>query len=154
VVDVVNNTALHLNTWQTPSADELVKRGLNLLSYYANLVVENAEKFKEFTEYMVDDAYFSKKPFADAVSIAGMRFISRLRDYSVLKYKYTGEPAGKKGAPRKYTGKVDVKNLDYNYFSMELCNQDVQTDPAVVYSQAFKRDINLLLPFSIKGGKK
>ena len=44
VVDVVNNTALHLNAWQTPSADELVKRGLNLLSYYANLVVENAEK--------------------------------------------------------------------------------------------------------------
>lgn len=26
VVDIVNNTALHLNAWQTPSADELTKK--------------------------------------------------------------------------------------------------------------------------------
>jgi hypothetical protein len=154
VVDVVNNTALHLNAWQTPSADELVKRGLNLLSYYANLVVENAEKFKEFTDYMVADAYFSKKPFADAVLLAGMHLISRLRDDSVLKYKYTGEPTGKKGAPRKYTGKVDVKNLDTNYFSMDLCNEDIQIYSAVVYSQAFKRDIKLAVAIFYKNGKE
>lgn len=67
VVDIVNNTALHLNAWQTPPADELVKRELNLLTYYASLVTENAEKFKEFTDYMVADACFSKKPFVDAV---------------------------------------------------------------------------------------
>ena len=154
VVDVVNNTALHLNAWQTPSADELVKRGLNLLSYYANLVVENAEKFKEFTDYMVADAYFSKKPFADAVRLAGMHLISRLRDDSVLKYKYNGEPTGKKGAPRKYTGKVDVKNLDTNYFSMDLCNEDIQIYSAVVYSQAFKRDIKLAVAIFYKNGKE
>lgn len=154
VVDVVNNTALHLNAWQTPSADELVKRGLNLLSYYANLVVENAEKFKEFTDYMVADAYFSKKPFVDAVLLAGMHLISRLRDDSVLKYKYTGEPTGKKGAPRKYTGKVDVKNLDTNYFSIDLCNEDIQIYSAVVYSQAFKRDIKLAVAIFYKNGKE
>jgi hypothetical protein len=154
VVDVVNNTALHLNAWQTPSADELAKRGLNLLSYYANLVVENAEKFKEFTDYMVADAYFSKKPFTDAVCLAGMHLISRLRDDSVLKYKYTGEPTGKKGAPRKYTGKVDVKNLDTNYFSIDLCNEDIQIYSAVVYSQAFKRDIKLAVAIFYKNGKE
>src|SRR5674476_18867 len=32
VVDIVNNTALHLNAWQTPSAAELVAKGLNLLT--------------------------------------------------------------------------------------------------------------------------
>jgi len=36
VVDIVNNTALHLNAWQTPSATELVGKGLNLLTYYAS----------------------------------------------------------------------------------------------------------------------
>jgi hypothetical protein len=154
VVDVVNNTALHLNAWQTPSADELVKRGLNLLSYYANLVVENAEKFKEFTDYMVADAYFSKKPFVNAVLLAGMQLISRLRDDSILMYKYTGEPTGKKGAPRKYTGKVDVKNLDTNYFSMDMCNEDIQIYSAVVYSQAFKRDIKLAVAIFYKNGKE
>ncbi len=32
VVDIVNNTALHLKAWQTPSSDELAENGLTLLS--------------------------------------------------------------------------------------------------------------------------
>ena len=67
VVDIVNNTALHLNAWQTPSAAGLVAQGLNLLTYYASLVTENAKEFKEFSDYVVADAYFSKKPFVDEV---------------------------------------------------------------------------------------
>src|SRR5665811_1063824 len=46
VVDIVNNTAFHLKAWQTPSADELAEKGLNLLTHYASLVTENAEQFK------------------------------------------------------------------------------------------------------------
>jgi len=88
VVDILNNTAFHLNAWQTPSADELHKKELNLLSYYGSLVIENAAKFKEITEYIVADAYFSKKPFVDAVIEGKLHLISRLRDDSVLLYKY------------------------------------------------------------------
>jgi len=49
VVDIVNNTAFHLKAWQTPSADELAEKGLNLLTHYASLVTENAEQFKAFS---------------------------------------------------------------------------------------------------------
>ena len=52
VVDIVNNTAFHLNAWQTPPSDELAEKGLNLLTYYASLVSENAEKFKGFSKYV------------------------------------------------------------------------------------------------------
>ena len=45
VVDIVNKTALHLKAWQTPSADELAKKGLNLLTHYASLINENTEQF-------------------------------------------------------------------------------------------------------------
>jgi len=38
VVDIFNNTALHLRAWQRPPATELVDKGLNLLTYYASLV--------------------------------------------------------------------------------------------------------------------
>ena len=51
MVDIVNNTALHLKAWQTISADELDEKGLNLLFHYASLVTENAEKFKFFSKY-------------------------------------------------------------------------------------------------------
>lgn len=154
VVDIVNNTALHLNAWQTPSADELAIKGLNLLTYYASIITDNAKKFKEFSDYMVADAYFSKNPFVTAVLSSGLHFISRLRGDSVLKYKYTGKPTGKKGAPKKFSGRVDVKNLDSNYFSLDLFNNDIKIYSAIVYSRAFKRDIKLAVAIFYKNEKE
>ncbi len=103
---------------------------------------------------MVADAYFSKKPFVDAILSSSLHFISRLRDDSVMKYKYTGEPTGKKGAPKKFNGKVDVKNIDTNYFSLELCIEEIKIYSAIVYSKAFKRDIKLAIAIFSKDGKE
>jgi hypothetical protein len=153
VVDIARKTALHLNAWQTPSADDLVKKGLNLLTYYASIVTDNAIKFKEFSSYIVADAYFSKKPFVDEVLLAGLNFISRLRDDSVLKYLYTGLPTGKKGAPKKFNGIVDVKNIDTNYFSLDLFTQEIKIYSAIVYSKAFKRKIKLAIAVFMKDEK-
>jgi len=154
VVDIVNNTALHLKAWQTPPADELVNRGLSLLTYYASLVTENAKKFKEFSDYIVADAYFSKNPFVEAILSKTLHFISRLRDDSVLRYKYYGEQTGKKGRPKQYVGKVDVKNLDTSYFSLDLSTEDIKIYSAVVNSKAFKRDIKLAVAVFYKDGKQ
>lgn len=154
VVDIVNNTAFHLNAWQTPPANELAKKGLTLLTYYASLVVENAEKFKEFSNYMVADAYFSKNPVVAAILSAGLHFISRLRDDSVLMYKYMGEQTGRKGAPKKFNGRVDVEKLDVNYFSVDMNTEEITIYSAVVYSKAFKRDIKLAVAVFSKAGKE
>jgi len=154
VVDIVNNTALHLKAWQTPSADTLKETGLNLLTYYASLVTDNAEKFKEFTEYMVADAYFSKQPFVEAVRSKGLHFISRLRDDSVLRYKYYGEKTGEKGRPKQFDGKIDVENLRENYFSLDLETEEIRIYSAIVYSKAFKRDIKLAVAVFLKDGKE
>ncbi len=154
VVDVINNTALHLNAWQTPSAETLVKKGLTLLTYYASLVTDNATKFKEITDYIVADAYFSKKPVVDAVLLAGLQFISRLRDDSVLKYLYTGKPTGKKGAPKKFNGRVDVKNIDLAYFFTDVFTDDISIYSAIVYSQAFKINIKLSIAVFYKNKKE
>ena len=154
MVDIINNTALHLNAWQTPSATELVNKGLNLLTYYASLVAENAEKFKEFSEYIIADAYFSKKPFVDVVLLVGLHFISHLRDDSVLKYKYYGEKTGRQGRPKQFDGKVDIKNLDTNYFSLDLSTEEIEIYSAVVYSKVFKRDIKLAVAIFYKDEKE
>ena len=154
VIDIVNNTALHLKAWQTPSADELVKKGLNLLTYYASLVTVNAKKFREFSDYIVADAYFSKKPFVEAILSVGLHFISRLRDDSVLRYKYYGETTGKQGRPKQFDGKVDVKNLDTSYFSLDLSTEEIKIYSAVVNSKAFKRDIMLAVALFFKDGKE
>ena len=154
VVEIANNTALLLYAWQTPSADELKKRRMNLLAYYASLVTENAADFKGFSDYIVADAYFSKKPFVDAITSSGLHFLSRLRDDSVLMYKYKGGPTGKKGAPKKFNGRVDPQNPDLNYFTTDLINEDIAIYSAVVYSKAFKRDIKLAIAIFFKDGKE
>ncbi len=154
VVDILRNTALHLKAWQTPPASELASKGLNLLSHYASLVTENAKDFKEFSDYIVADAYFSRKPFVDSVLSAGLHFISRLRDDSVLRYKYYGHKTGKKGRPKQFDGIVDVKNLDTNYFSLILSTEDIKIYSAVVFSKAFKMDIKLAVAIFFKDGQE
>jgi hypothetical protein len=154
VVDIVNNTALHLNAWQTPSAEELAEKGLNLLTHYASLVTENAAKFKEFSNYIVADAYFSKRPVVEAVKSGGLEFISRLRADSLLRYKFEGAPTGKKGAPRKFDGLVDVNDFNPNRFSLDLSNEEITIYSLVVYSQAFRMDIKLAIAIFYKDGKE
>ena len=154
VVDIVNNTALHLKAWQTPSADELAEKGLNLLSHYASLVTEYAEQFKAFSNYLVADAYFSKRPIVEAVKLTGLEFISRLRDDSVLKYKYTGDRTGKKGAPKKFAGLVNVYNFNPNQFSLDLSTEEITIYSLVVYSKAFKMDIKLAIAIFYKDGRE
>jgi IS4 transposase len=154
VVDILSNTAFHLKAWQTPSVTELSEKGLSLLSHYASLVAGNAKEFRKFSDYIVADAYFSKKPFADSVLSAGLYFISRLRDDSVLQYKYYGPQTGKKGRPKQFDGIVDIKNLDTNYFSLELSSGDIEIYSAVVFSKAFKMDIKLAVAIFFKDEKE
>lgn len=154
VVDVENKTAFHLKAWQTPGIDNRDTEHFNLLSHYASIITDNAGTFKEISVYMVADAYFSKKPFVDKVLTAELHFISRLRDDSVLMYKYYGDPTGKKGRPKKFEGRVNITNPDTNYFDKEICNQDLTIYSAVVYSKAFKREVKLAMAVFFKDGQE
>ena len=154
VIDVVQNAAFHLKAWQTPGVDNPNADQFNLLTHYASLISENAKTFKDISDYMVADAYFSKKVIVDTVLATKLNFISRLRDDSVLMYKYYGEPTGKRGRPRKVEGRVNVDDPDTRYFDKQICNQDLTIYSAVVHSKAFKRDIKLAIAVFIKDGKE
>ena len=154
VVDVENNTAFHLKAWQTPGFDKPDAELFNLLSHYASLVTDNAKALKKISNYMVADAYFSKKPFVDKVLEAKLHFISRLRDDSVLFYKHYGKPTGKRGRPKKFEGRVNIYELDTTIFEEEVCNDDLVIYTALVYSKAFKRDIKLAVALFLKDGQE
>ena len=97
---------------------------------------------------------FPSKPFVEAVRSKGLHFISRLRDDSVLRYKYYGEKTGEKGRPKQFDGKIDVENLREDYFSLELETEEIRIYSAVVYFKAFKRDIKLAVAVFLKDGKE
>jgi hypothetical protein len=154
LVDVENNTAFHLKVWQTPGIDKPNAEKFDLLSHYGSIITENAKAFKGISDYMVADAYFSKKPFVDRVLESGLHFISRLRDDSVLMYKYSGKPTGKKGRPKKYGDRIIVNDLDTKHFDKVVCNEDLTVYSALVYSKAFQRDIKLAVADFYKDGQE
>jgi len=149
VIDIVQNTAFHLNAIQTP-----LLKDMTLLDYYCQTVKENYLYFKELSNYMVADAYFSKKKVVETMLSLGLHFISRLRDDSVLMYIYQGEPTGLKGRPKKYDGKVDKDALNMSYFVEDYSSNEMKIYSATVYCKAFKRDIKLAVAIFYKDGKE
>ena len=152
-IDPKLNTAFHLNAYQTPSKEELELSGMTLLAYYASLITKNATEFKKLSQYFVADAYFSKLPFLEAVNEAKLFFISRLRSDSDLKYLFNGPLTDKKGAPKKYDGKIDFKNLSMKHFNLDYQDDAMRVYGAIVYSVAFKRKIKIAVVNYLKNDK-
>jgi Transposase DDE domain len=148
-IDVLRNTAFHLNAIQTPPIESMT-----LLVYYCQIVKENYLYFKELSKYMVADAYFSKKEVVDTMLSLGLHFISRLRSDSNLKYIFTGEQNGKKGANKKYDGKFNLKSINMNHFVEVISENDLKVYSAIVYSVAFKRNIKIAVAVFSKDGKE
>jgi hypothetical protein len=152
-IDTNLNTAFHLNAIQTPSGQEFADLKLTLLEYYGTLITKDAEKLRAISQYVVADAYFSKLPFLDAVSKSKMFLISRLRQDSDLLYLFNGPMTGQKGAPKKYDGKVNLKKIDLNHFTLDYQDKEMKVYGAVLFSKAFKRKIKVAFVEYLKEDK-
>lgn len=145
-IDIDNHTAFHLEAVQTIKNVE----DQTLTDCYMNVIKERKEILLSISKYLVADAWFSKKPFVDDVMSINMHLISRLRDDADLRYICIEPSTGKKGRPRKYTGKIDIKNIDTEYFSLIEQNEEATIYSAIVYSKALKRNIRLVYVKYIK----
>jgi len=142
VLDVDNHTAFHLEAVQTLPDKENDQE--NLCSWYARILKERKETLLQISTLLVCDAWFSKKPFVDAVLEMDMHLVSRLRDDADLRYLYHGPSEAKRGRPRKYAGKIDISNIDENYFELQKDDQEALIHSAIVYAKALKRNIRLV----------
>jgi len=77
---------------------------------YAKHLKKTRSLLPESVRYLVADGYYYCAKFCDAVRDTDLNLISKLRVDANLNYIYTGEK-NKRGAPRKYDGKVDCNNL-------------------------------------------
>lgn len=146
---ILNNTCMHLCAYQTIDT----KKYKSLLGYYSALVTQKASALQKTSKYLVADAYFSKKPFVDAATSAGFELISRFRDDAVLQYRYVGPPLKGRGRPRKFAGRVDVKNLDFQYFTPIIKEADFTAYEAVVFSKALRGWVKVVVVHYLKEDK-
>jgi hypothetical protein len=137
-IDIGNHTAFHLEAVQTLNLSDQT-----LTQWYIDLLKERSGTLTSISSYFVADAWFSKKPFVDAITAMGMHFVCRLRDDADLRYLYRGEPTGGKGRPRKYAGKIDIDNIDKGYFTLIEQTGEQTLYSAIVYSKSLKRNIRV-----------
>lgn len=69
--------------------------------------------------YLVADGYYYRSKFWEAVQKLNLELIGKLRTDANLRYLYTGQQK-KRGAPRKYDGKVDLKDLSRLTFVKQI----------------------------------
>ncbi len=138
-IDIDNHTAFHLEAVQTLNTDQQT-----LTDWYARIISDRKDTLMGISKYLVADAWFSKRPFADQIISLKMHLISRLRDDADLKYLYKGSHTGKKGRPRKYSGKIIINDIDKDYFSLISQDEESTVYDAVVYSKSLKRNIKLV----------
>ena len=94
------------------------------------------------------DAYFSKESFVTGVKSLGFNLISRFRDDVNLKYLYHGPKSGKRGRPQKFSGKVDINNLDMNVFKEDYCADGKLVYKmywADVWAVSLERDVRVVI---------
>ena len=153
-IDIGNKTAFHLEAIQTPTYKDIHEKGISLLDWYADIIVQRKDSLISISNYIVADAYFSKEPFVKKLLDANLHIISRLRTDADLKYLYYGKPTGKRGRPKKYDGKIDFKNINENYFELVFDDEKTTIYTAIVYSKSLKRDVKLVLEILKKDTKK
>ena len=138
-IDIDNHTAFHLEAIQTLNSEEQ-----SLSDWYSKIISDRKDTLTSISKYLVADAWFSKRTFADQILQSDMHLISRFRDDADLKYINTQQPTGKRGRPRKYAGKVIIQDIDKEYFNLVSNNEEETVYAAEIYSKSLKRNVMLV----------
>lgn len=144
VVDLENMTAMSLESVQTPSAPELASEGKSLVDHYAGLVLERKDILIKHSDYLVADSYFAKKKFIHPIlENTELHLICKFRNDANLKYLYEGPQSKGRGRPKKYEGKVGVKNIEKSRFTLCLEEDNLRVYTAIVYSMSLKKKVRI-----------
>lgn len=107
----------------------------------AQHLIKTRSLLPDSVRYLVADGYYYRFKFWKAVRDADLNLIGKLRVDANLNYIYTGEK-NKRGAPRKYDGKVDCNNLKKLTFIKEV-KPGVKLYSLAVWSCCLKCKIRL-----------
>lgn len=144
-IDVSKNTSFHIEAIQSPPSNkDKTAEGTSLVTHYADCIIERAAKLEKISSILVVDGYFAKRKFLDPTTEhTDLSIISRLRDDADLRYLYQGPKSKGRGRPKKYDGKVDVKNVDKKKVHLDYEDSSMRIYSARMYSVGLKRIIRV-----------
>ena len=154
VVNATRRECMALRAVQTPGKCWLTEnlgkddKKVDLHDWYIKVVKDYAGQLQAITDILVADALYSTEKIVTAMVLLGFVMVSRLRKDTVLRYVYTGPRTGKRGAPRKYDGKIDPMNPDLGRMERVdgLCGEEEgECYTLVANVKCLKRNVRLVI---------
>jgi hypothetical protein len=141
LVDTKSREAFSLQTRQT-------KAGLgeeNRVDHYLQQLETVKDYLQGKVEYFVGDGFYAKKKVVDKVVEMGFSFISKLRSDANMKYLYEGEHEKRKGAKKKYAGKIIWKECFDKFAFVTTLENGIKLYSKDVYSVCLKRQLRVVV---------
>jgi hypothetical protein len=146
LLDIENQTAMHYYAQRTT----FVKGEDSLRAYYATLITEQASEMLKTSKNIAFDAFFSKKQFVDSICKAGFTLISRLQHNIYMRYAFIGKQKGGRGAPKKFDGQIDVKNLSMEHFKEIKRDKEEVVYEGLAHVRSLKRWCKVVIAHTLK----
>lgn len=149
--DVENHTALHYKVSRTTPIKKTDEG--TLLNFYADLLVQRAEKLQKISKIAAFDAFFSKNTFVTKICEAGFTMVGRLQNNIYLRYRYIGEQHKGRGRHKVYDGKIDLKNLNTEHFKVIKKSEEEIVYEGEAHVRCFKRWCKIVVRHILKEEK-
>jgi hypothetical protein len=148
VVDVTRRCAFTLAVAQTPPGDdETVSQQAQeetRVDFYRQQLREQRHRLPPQVTYHCVDGYFAKKKYLDEAVRLDLHPITKLRCDADCRFPYTGPHPKRRGARRKYDGKVNFQDLR-RFEALGTMADHLHLYTAVVWHVTLKRKLRLVV---------
>ena len=125
------------------------------MAFYARQVKAHRARLPKWVKYLAVDGAYAKKNYVDTAEAADWHVVTRLRCDADCRFVYEGgHPAGQRGRPRKYDGKVQWHDLSrFTYVGTLAEEATVHCYTAVVWHQSLKRQVRVVVLVKGRAGE-
>ena len=154
MVDVDYGTAYHLSMEQTPDTATLTQElgaDKTRIDWYLSHLWRDGPLLPPEVAYLAADGYYAKQKFVDSVCEFGLQMVGKLRHDANLRYLFVGPHPKRRGARKKYAGKVTLQDL--RRLAPIPLSQTVTLYTGIVNSVSLKRTIRIVYVCKRQGAK-
>jgi Transposase DDE domain len=138
-IDVAVGTAYHLLAKQT-NPDNTKSR----MGQYVSMIKESCVKLLSISQYVVVDGYFMKSTFINPLQNEGFKLITKMRSDGNLKEVYKGVKSKKRGRPKIYGTKIDLKKIDKRKWKKCYQTDEMTGYERIVYCVTLKQVVKVI----------
>src|SRR5215475_3297691 len=157
VVDVTRRCAFTLAASQTPPGEDATQTEPEetRVDFYTQPLRAHRHRLPPSITYHCVDGYYAKKKYIDTVVSLNLHAITKLRSDADCVFLYPGPHPKRRGARRKYAGKVNFQDLShFEDLGPRADEPHLHLYSAVVWHKTLKRRLRLVVLLNRKDPAK